>query len=134
MLHAQNENILWSGMFLDKSLENEFQQLYLSLRKEYSRKIALIAGSLYLSFLIFDFVSLKTFPIVITVLACRLIFFIISLLLYLRWDRFLKSSAFLKITIYEFAFIASFFTIIAVYEEPSFLFQSLAINVQNLCT
>ena len=129
LLHAKNQSITWTGMFLDKPLEHQFQQLYISIHKDYLQKIVLIVGSLYLSFFIFDLLSLRTFSVVMPVFACRLITFIYSFLFYFKSDYFLKSSVFLKISIYEFAFIASFFTIIIVYDNPSFLFQSLAINV-----
>lgn len=130
MFHVQNQGVFTiTGMFLDKPLECQFQQSYLSLRKDYLRKIALLIGSLYFSFFVFDFISLKTFSVVITVFICRLIIVILSYLFYFKSDYFLKSSAFLKITIYELTFVLSFFTIISVYEDPSFLFQALAMNV-----
>jgi diguanylate cyclase (GGDEF) domain len=120
---------IWTGTFLDNSLEHRFQKLYLGLRTDYLRKISLIVGSLFLSFFIWDFISLKTFSVLVTVFVSRLGIFTLSCFFYFHSSYFLKSSAFLKITIYEFAFIVSFFIIIGVYEKPSFLFQCLAINI-----
>lgn len=130
MFHERKQRISkWTGTFLDKSLEYQFRELYLSLRKDYLRRISLIVGFIFLGIFIFDFITLKTFIVKFTVFVFRSIILVLSCIFYFNSDYVLKSWAFLKITIYEFIFILLFFAIIIVYENPSFLFQCLAINV-----
>lgn len=118
-----------TGMFLDKSLEQQFEESYINRSKNQLRKSALIIGIFFFLFLIYDFSSNKTFQSVAIMFICRLTFLALSLLLYFRPDYFLKSSAFLRITIYELVLIVFFFIIVLNYENPHFLIQAFAINV-----
>lgn len=62
MLNPHNHHISYlSGMFSDKSLEQKFQESYLNRSRNHFRKCALIIGTLFFSFLIYDFASNRTY-------------------------------------------------------------------------
>jgi len=130
LLHEQNRSISkWTGLFLDKPLERQFQQSYLKLHKDYLRRIIFILGIVYFSFFVYDLISIRESSIVIILFICRMILFVLSCVFYLKSEYFLKSWAFQKITTYELLFLISFFTIIMMYEHPNFLFHILTINI-----
>ena|GEM_PF-1937726 len=118
-----------TGMFLDKHLEQQFQESYLTRSKNYLRKVALIIGSLFSLYIVYDFSSNRQFMVLAIILLCRLTFLGISMLFYFKPDYFLKSSAFLKITIYELTAVILFFIIVIKYENFHFLIQAFSINV-----
>ena len=118
-----------SGLFLDKHLEQQFQESYLNRSKNHLRKIALTIGVLFFSFLIYDFSSNRMHSTGLIIFLCRFTFLSLSILFYFKPDFFLKSSAFLKITIYELVAVILFFIIIINYENPHFMTQAFALNV-----
>lgn len=118
-----------TGMYLDKVLEQQFQESYLNRYRNHLRNIALIIGILFFSFLISDFVLNKTSPAIIILFLCRFTFLVMSLLFYFKPDYFLKSYPFMKITIYKLLAIILFFIIVLNYENPNFILQAFAINV-----
>lgn len=116
-------------MFLDKHLEQQFRESDLIRSKNHLRKIALIIGTLFFSFLVYDFSSNSQFLVLAIIFLCRLTFLVLSILFYFKPNYFLNSSAFLKITIYELILVILFFIIVIKYENPHFLIQAFAINV-----
>ena len=116
-------------MFLDKNLEQQFQESYLSRSENHLRKTALVVGTLFFLFLIYDFSSYRIFSSLAVIVLCRLLFLLLSILFYFKPDYFLKSSAFLKITIYELILVILYFVIIFNYESPHFLIQAFGLNV-----
>lgn len=118
-----------TGMFLDKILEQQFQESYLSRSKNHLRKTALVVGTLFFLFLIYDFSSYRIFSSLAVIVLCRLLFLLLSILFYFKPEYFLKSSAFLKITIYELILVILYFVIIIIYESPHFLIQAFGLNV-----
>lgn len=127
---AQNHDISKStGMFLDKHLEEQFQKSYLNRSKNYLRKVALIIGIIFFLFSVYDFSANAQFEVFAIIFLCRLAFLALSILFYFKPDYFLKSSQFLKITIYEVILVILFFIIIIKYENPHFIIQAFAINV-----
>lgn len=133
MLHPSNPPISkLTGMFLDKPLELQFQVSYLTRSKKSLRNTALIMGIFFFSFLIYDFSANKSFPLLFVLFLCRLTVLVLSLLIYFKTDHFLKSFAFLRITLYELIIVVFFFIIAFSYENPHFLIQALALNVAVL--
>ncbi|MCO1601675.1 GGDEF domain-containing protein [Desulfosporosinus nitroreducens] len=118
-----------TGMFLDKHLEQQFQDSYLTRSKNYMRKVALIVGSIFSLYLVYDFSSNSQFMVLAIFFLCRLTFLGLSVMFYFKPDYFLKSSPFLKITIYQLIFIVLFFIIVMKYEDYHFLIQAFSINV-----
>ncbi|HBV87269.1 MAG TPA: hypothetical protein DEF42_11615 [Desulfosporosinus sp.] len=118
-----------TGMFLDRDLEQEFQESYLKRSENHLRNVALILGIIFSLYIFYDFSSNSQFMVLVIILLCRLIFLGMSMLFYFKPDYFLKSFAFIKITIYELVAIALFFIIIIKYEESNFLIQAFSMNV-----
>ena len=129
-MDSQNSSISkLTGMFMDKPLEQQFQESYINRSKNDLRKIALILGIFFCLFLVYDFSSNSQSLALVIIVLCRLTFLMLSALLYFKPDYFLSSSAFFKITIYELIPIILFFIIVIQYENPHFLIQAFAINV-----
>jgi len=80
-------------------------------------------------FLVYDFSSNSQPLVLIVIFLCRLTFLALSMLFYFKPDYFLKSSAFLKITMYELVPVILFFIIVLKYEQSHFLIQAFAFNV-----
>ena len=116
-------------MFLDKHLEQQFQESYLSRSENHLRKTALVVGTLFFLFLIYDFSSYRILSSLAVIVLCRLSFLLLSILFYFKPDYFLKSSAFLKITIYELILVILYFVIMFNYESTHFLIRAFGLNV-----
>lgn len=118
-----------TGLFLADDLEQEFQEFYLNRSENYLRKVALIIGSLFFSFIVYDSLLNSKFLVLVIIFLCRLAILALSLSFYFIPGYFLKSRAFIKITIYELLAIILFFIIVVSYESSHFLIQALANNV-----
>lgn len=130
MLEPQDHTISkLTGMFVDRNLEQQYQEGCLDRSKNYLRRIALIIGILFFSFFIYDVLSNSSFQAIGSIFLCRLAFLVLSLFFYFRPDFCLKSFAFLKITIYQLILIIFFFIIVLNHENPHFVVQAFAVNV-----
>lgn len=118
-----------TGQFLDKNLEQQFEESFLKRSKNYVRRTVLIIGSLFFLFLVYDFWANSPFPVRLTLFLCRLGFFVFSLFFYVKPDFFLSYPSVIKLTLYELISITLFLVILMVYEQPHFFAQALAINV-----
>lgn len=118
-----------TGMCWDKKLEQQFEESYLNRSKSYLQRVALFIGVLFFLFFFYDCVANSQLEKVFFLFFCRLICLVASIFIYCKPDFFLRSSPFLKITLYEFLLILVFFIIIINYENPHVLNQFYALNV-----
>ncbi|MGE5627403.1 MAG: GGDEF domain-containing protein [Solirubrobacterales bacterium] len=126
----KNYKISILGEFIDKNLENEFFNHYMTASLKYIRPIVLALGLLYMMFIIPDYFIIKNPVSFRMILMNRLFFMILIVVLYIAVKKINNYSKLAYwITIYEIIGFLLFINVLFQYENPNFFIQSFGLMV-----
>ncbi len=124
----ETAGLIVCGEFQDRKLEQEFFNVEIGSSLKYVRTILIMAGTLFLLFLIPDYFMIENKQIFYKILLTRSVFFILVLLFSRRIQYFKNCYSLVYwITAFEILASVSFLFICYSYETPTFLLQSFGV-------
>ncbi|MCH3964667.1 MAG: GGDEF domain-containing protein [Clostridium sp.] len=104
------------GGFVDKDLEMEFLHYDINYSSRLTGNMALIFGAIYMSFIISDYFVIKSLSLFMTISFIRVVFFILSIIIYFRVKKINSYFSIIRITTaYEIVFFISFIVLVFEY-------------------
>lgn len=115
-------DISFLGEFVDKALEREFFCYYMNHYSRLMGPVALIFGTIYMLFIIDDYLTIESHSSFIIILFIRILFLMVSVIIYfcVRRIKDYSNLAYL-ITAYEILAVISFMVIIYQYGSIGYI-------------